>query len=330
MRKLLPVLLLLVIGILAIFFLPKFAEKTVVNPTSSPVKLTKLKIGIIETVSLLPYYVAKEKGYFTEEGLEVEAIPMQGGAVIAPAVASGDINIGWSITGSIIQAHDREFDFKMLGGGTFNKPTPDFQQFLVSADSDIKSPKDLEGRKFATNDKSKTGFPSLLLEAWGKKNGVDIDKIIFMEMPFPQMEAALKNKQVEAGNFVEPYATFAISRGVARVLDDAPLSSIADRFMVSGWFAKKSWIDQNLQLINSFNKAIEKSTKYVNENPQELPSIISKNVKIEVETSSKMILPFFDTVIRSNDLQPLIDGFVQYGYIEKNFPEQEIVDAKIE
>lgn len=324
---LLIVLSIVFVAVFSYFYMNQQSNKGSAS-SPSPKVLKKVKIGIVQVSSLLQYYVAREKGYFTEEELEVEAIPMQGGAVIAPAVASGDVNIGWSATGPLIIAHDGGFDFQYITGGAFKNPQgADFQEFLVRADSAIKNPKDLEGKKFAISVSGSN--MDLLMGAWTKKHGVDLKKITLVEIPWEQMEAALVNKQIDAGLFNEPYLTLALEQGSARVLDDAPFNAVATRFMLSSWFAKKDWIEKNPEIVAAFNRAIEKATKYINNSPADIPAIMAKNTKLEEETIKKMKQPLFDTVIRKGDIQTFIDAFGEYNLIKKGFSEQEMVSGNI-
>ena len=66
---------------------------------------TKAKLGYMKIVDNASLFIASEKGFFKKEGLELEIVPMVGGAAIAPAVASGDMQIGWSNVISLYQAH---------------------------------------------------------------------------------------------------------------------------------------------------------------------------------------------------------------------------------
>src|SRR4030095_834278 len=55
----------------------------------------KGKLGYMKNVDNAAMFVAMEKGFFKTEGLELETVPMSGGAVIVQGVTSGDLQIGW-------------------------------------------------------------------------------------------------------------------------------------------------------------------------------------------------------------------------------------------
>src|SRR5262245_21839741 len=56
----------------------------------------KGKLGYMKIVDNAAMFVAMEKGFFKTEGLELETVPMAGGAVIVQGVTSGDLQIGWT------------------------------------------------------------------------------------------------------------------------------------------------------------------------------------------------------------------------------------------
>jgi len=99
----------LILGIMVLLGLITYV---IYFPRHKPVM--KVKIGMMPVVDCLQLFVAKEKGFFEQENLKVETIPMAGGAVIAPAVNSGELDIGFSNSLSIIIAHEKGFDFKFL------------------------------------------------------------------------------------------------------------------------------------------------------------------------------------------------------------------------
>ena len=91
-------------------------------PLLSGISLAQIKgkLGYMKIVDNASLFMASEKGFFKKEGLELEIVPMVGGAAIAPAVASGDLQIGWTNVISLYQAHVGGFDFKFISGGAIN------------------------------------------------------------------------------------------------------------------------------------------------------------------------------------------------------------------
>src|ERR687897_3068749 len=108
---------------------------------------TKGKLGYMKIVDNAAMFMAMDKGFFKAEGLELETVPMAGGAVIVQGVTSGDLQIGWTNVISLYQAHVEGFDFKLIAGGATNvKDTNETHAIEVPKTSPVVRAKDLEGK----------------------------------------------------------------------------------------------------------------------------------------------------------------------------------------
>jgi len=312
------ILLVVVLAVIAVVVVGRFGRV-------SPVKETmKLKVGTMPIGDCLSFFVAQEKGFFREEGLEVESVTMAGGAVIGPAIEKGELDIGWSNTVSVIIAHEEGHDFQFLTPGAFKDPkSADLFQLFVAKDSSIKEPKDVEGKKVAIN--TFKNIMELALRAWADKYNVDFSKINLVEVPFPEMESALETGGIDVAFAVEPYPTLAIGKGKVRVLDDRPFDALGERLMIASWIAKKSWIEKNPKQTKAFVNAINKANKYIIDNPAEMPEILTKYTRLTKETATQMTITSFFEHILKEDLQIIMDASYKYGYIKEKFDVKELV-----
>src|ERR1043166_9794245 len=73
----------------------------------------KGKLGYMKIVDNAALFVGMDKGFFKAEGLELETVPMAGGAGISQGVTSGDLQFGWNNVISLYQADVEGFDFKL-------------------------------------------------------------------------------------------------------------------------------------------------------------------------------------------------------------------------
>jgi NitT/TauT family transport system substrate-binding protein len=174
-------------------------------------KLDVIRVGYIPIGDCLQLYVADGMGFFKEEGISIEKKPLKGGAVIAPAVEAGELEVGWSNAISIIIAYSKGFDFQFLSAGAISiEGTNRVHSLLVAKDSPIRSVSDLVGKKVAIN--TLGNINELSMVALADLNRVDIKRIQLLEVPFPNMEAALKRGSVDAILAVEPFVTLSISQ----------------------------------------------------------------------------------------------------------------------
>ena len=120
--------------------------------------------------------------------------------------------------------------------------------------------------------------------------------------------------------------SIAESEGVVREIFNGFFPpEVIERYMVAGWFAKKSSVDKEKDKIGKFIKAINKATDFINKNPGQLPEIITKNTRTDASLAQKVTLPKFFTKLYKKDIQAQVDLCTKYGFIEKGFDVRKIV-----
>ena len=291
--------------------------------------LQPFKVAYLPIIDLLQFYVALEKGFFEKEGLKVEGQKATGGAVIQTLVESGSVDLGWTAIVPFSQAYVKGFEFVFIAPGAFmDRTNRRFCSVVVKNDSPYKSIKDLAGKKIAVNGINSINHLSILTIA--DFYGVDSKGLKFLEVPFPNQPVALKEGAVDATSMLEPFITISEGEGITReIFNGFYPPEVIERYMVAGWFAKKSALEKNKDKIGRFLKAINKATDFINKNPDQLPDIISKNTKLDVNVVRKVTLPKYFTKLSLKDVQPQIDLCVKYGFIQKGFNAKEIISDLI-
>lgn len=287
---------------------------------------TKLNIGYMKIGDLSPFFLAMDKAFFKDAGLDINLAAMVGGAAIQPALASGAINIGWSNVVSIYQGHLQGFDFRFIANGAINKRgTNDVFGFQVAADSPIRAAKDLDGKTVASNTLRNIITASGMY--WIDKNGGDSTKVKWVELPFPQMEAAVVNKQIDAFLAVEPFVTVPSKINKKTRVLGHPLGEIAPRLLIASYFVSAAWlkIPENEKTARGFVAALNKGIDAHNANPEEAKATIAKYTGLKPEFLKEMSLPAFEKKLVESDLQPMIDVAFQYKLIERKFPPREVI-----
>ena len=112
----------------------------------------------------------------------------------------------------------KDIPIKIVAPGTFveGDPEKDFSAIIVAKDSDIRAPKDLEGKTLAVN--TLKNVAEVTARASLEKQGVDTSKIELTEVDFPDMTAAVEQGRVDAAFAIEPFVTQATAGG-NRIVD---------------------------------------------------------------------------------------------------------------
>ena len=242
-----------------------------------------LKIGLIPIADVAPVFLGIKKGFFEEEQLKLDPQFAAGGAAITPAVVSGDFDIGFSNTVSLLIAGSKDLPVQIvsqgvLGGPNLEKPWADL---LVPKDGDIKDPKDLEGKTIAAN--TLNNICEVTINATLEEMGVDVSKLKYTEIPFPEMVAALEKGRVDAACVVEPFVTQGKGAGMRGI--DPFYANTAPNLTVATYFASRQYIEENPEVVDRFVSAMEKSLQYASEHPDEVRDVLTEYTEIPPEAA---------------------------------------------
>ena len=202
-----------------------------------------------------PIYLGKQKGFFTNHNIDLTLAQAQGGAAIVPAVVSGQYQFGFSNMISLLIAQTKNVPIKVVcnGNNSTGQDGSDFAALMVKADSPIKSPKDLAGKKVAAN--TLKNIVDTSVRASVRKDGGDPSKVQFVELAFPQQPAALQSGQVDAVFVVEPFQQAVLAQGGRKIassyVDTAP------NLTVASYFTSTKLLGENPDLVKRFTDAMK-------------------------------------------------------------------------
>jgi NitT/TauT family transport system substrate-binding protein len=180
-----------------------------------------IHIGYLPILPSAPFFIAQEKGYFTEQGLDVELESFNSASFQMPLLATGDLDFGSGQVGTeIINAIGQGLDIKIVGGNTQEHPGQEMAVFLVRKDlfdsGAITQVEDLKGATISYN--VERGLSEYLVTGVLSRVGLTLEDVNIVTMPFPDMNAAFANKAIDAAHDVPPLAGQVINDGNAVVL----------------------------------------------------------------------------------------------------------------
>jgi NitT/TauT family transport system substrate-binding protein len=274
---------------------------------------TKVKVGVIPIVDVAPIYLGQQKGFFGKRKIELTMESGQGGAAIVPGVVSGQFQFGFSNITSLLIAQTKNVPIKVVSNGVAStgKAGADFGGVTVKKDSPITSAVGLAGKKVAVNTLKNIGDTTVRESV--RKAGGDPSGIKFVEMPFPNMPAALDAGQVDAAFVVEPTLSTITGTGgrvVAWCYADA-----APNLTVAAYFTSTKLIADKPDLVKAFTEAMNESLAYADSHPEEVRDVIGSYTKIDPGVRAKLTLPKWPTEINKASIETLTKLGTQDGVI---------------
>ncbi|WP_206378263.1 ABC transporter substrate-binding protein [Sneathiella limimaris] len=214
----------------------------------------KITIGALRFTSHSPTFIAYEKGYFKEEGLDVELKFFQAAQPIAVAIASGDIDFGvTALSGGFYSLADKGA-LKVIGGLMSEKKGAPGNIILASNkayDAGLKTPADLKGKSWAmTQQGSSFHYMAGLI---AENNGFDVSDMKLKPLQkVGSMIGALKSGQVDAMAIVPHIAKALAKGGAAKIIGQ--IQDMTDYQVTTIFTSTKNTMERK-DLVKRFLKA---------------------------------------------------------------------------
>ena len=274
---------------------------------------TAITVGVIPIVDTAPIWLGVEKGFFSDEGLDVTVQPTTGGAASVPGVVAGSYDFAFGNYVSGMVANDQGLNLKYVANGNSTAGNPDFGAVVVNADSPIETPADLSGKTVSVNNLQNIGDTTIRTVV--DDDGGDSSTIKFVEVAFPDAEAAVVNNQVDAAWILAPFLNAAVANG-ARVIS-YNFSDFDPKLDIAGYFTTLDTFTNKPELVTAFQNAMNKSLEYADSHPDEVKQIVTTYTKMSIEQLNDLVLPKFNVEFNREALTKLGAAAASYGTIAK-------------
>ena len=276
---------------------------------------TTLKVGVIPIADVAPLYLGMQKGFFEDEQLTIKPQLAEGGAAITPAVVSGDFQIGFSNTISLLIAASQDLPIQIISPGVSGGATEKdaWDDLLVPKNGPVKTTKDLEGKTIAVN--TLKNICEVTIKASLEQDGVDVNSLKFSEVPFPDMNAALDAGRVDGACVVEPFVSQG-KAGKSRGIDPF-YERTAPNLTVATYFTTKQYAEENADVVDRFVSAMTKSLEYAQSHPDEVRKVLLDYTEIPPEAAEAIKLPQWRDDLNEPTIEQLSDLSKKYGLIEE-------------
>lgn len=234
-------------------------DRVITNNEASK-ELQKIKVSeVTRSVFYAPQYAAISNGYFAEEGIDIDLVTGQGADNVMTAVLSNQVDIGFAGPEAAIYVYNEgKEDYAQV----FAQVTKTDGSFLVSSEKiddfkwdNVKGKTVIPGRK--------GGVPYMTLLYVLKKNGIDPIKDVVLDdsIDFDLMASAFSTGEADFVTLFEPTATSIELAGKGHIV--TAVGEHAEEIPYTAYFAKKSYINENKEIIQKFTNAIYKGEQFV-------------------------------------------------------------------
>lgn len=300
------------------------------NPESADLQTINVS-EVTRSVFYSPQYVAIQKGFFEKYGMKIELTTGQGADAVMTSVLSNQVDIGFAGPEASIYVYN---EGKEDHTEVFAQLTKRDGSFLVSKTktdnfnwNDVKGKTVIPGRK--------GGVPYMTLEYVLKQNGINpqTDLVLDDSIKFDLMAGAFSSGEAEYVTLFEPTASMTEMQGKGYVV--ASVGEASGEIPYTAYFAKKSYIEKNPEIIQGFTNAIYEGQKWVKEHTaKEIAEVVQDffpDTDLEMlETaiqSYKNIDAWNDTpILTKESFEKLEDVMIEAGELLNKVPYEKLIN----
>lgn len=314
---------------------PATIETVEIPPVNIPDDAEVVNIGFLPIMIYAPMFLALEKGYYAERGIDARPTPMNSGTDLAVMVSTGDLHIALSGIGPAFwNGIDTGLPLTLIAPG-HEEGNPVATPLMVGANSDITSVDQLAGLRVSVNAPGATEY---WLDAALQTGGLTIEDVDLQYLGFPDAVAALASNALDAAMIGEPLATRAIQDGTARILsNDFDVAGV----QVTALFSNNDWVDGNRETVTNFVAAYLQACRDLTDEPNDPLNlaIIAKHTEVPVELTAASERPTYqpngefkiDNLIALQEFFSARDLMAYEGTIDPTTViRQDVIDAAVE
>lgn len=320
------VVLIIIVLALVVFFLKDDKNE---NEELQTIQLNE----VTRSIFYAPQYVAISNGFFEEEGLKLEITTGEGADKVMTAILANQCDIGLcGPEASIYVYNEGKEDYSQV----FAQLTQKDGSFLVSKDdTDNFSWQDLKGKTVIPGRKG--GVPYMTLEYVLKQNGLnpETDLVLDDSIKYDLMAGAFAGGEAEYVTLFEPTASMTEEAGKGYVV--ASVGESAGEVPYTAYCAKKSYIENNEDIIQGFTNAIYKGEQWVkNHSAREVaeaiqdffPDTTIESLETSVEKYKEIDAWKENPILKEEAFDKLQLIMTEAGELEQKAPYDKIVNNK--
>ncbi len=297
--------------------------------------LKKIRLNeVAHSIFYAPQYVAIEKGYFKEEGIDLDLVNGSGADNTMTALLSGDADVGFMGSEASIYVYQEGAEDYVVN---FAQLTQRAGNFLVSRSeekdfqwADLKGKTVLGGRE--------GGMPEMVFEYILKKNGLDpqADLDIVKNIDFGLTAEAFASGQGDYTVEFEPFAASLEKEGKGSVV--ASLGEASGMVPYTAYSVRKDYLQENKEMLIHFTRALQKGMDYVQSHtPEEIAQVIAPQFpETDEEALTTIVERYYgqetwkeNLIFEEDSFELLQDILLDAGVLSERAPYEELVDTEI-
>ncbi|MCX5997653.1 MAG: ABC transporter substrate-binding protein [Chloroflexi bacterium] len=296
---------------------------------AAPPQQFNLRMGVVGTLSSLPYYVMLDQGFDKQNGLVIKETVFQSADPIFKAIANGSLEGSPSggIISVVLAAQDGTIPDSITAVSANSFADPEHPIIGVVVANSISNWKDLEGQYIGVP--SKTTMYAAAVIARLQREGVK--KYTLVEFSVSNTGLAIAGGNIAAGVMSEPYLTQSLLRKDGRLLDWIIGGEPFEKMEYTTNVFSTNIVRNNPGAVKAYLRAHMEACRWIEKNPDAARSVLGKKLSLTSEVVSKVKMMRWPSEMRSDPallegMQPVL---VEAGILKAVIPAGRLYDETL-
>ncbi len=310
------------------------------GPAASPTAAAspvKVQLGQVGGISDAAFFIAKDKGYFREQGIEVEVQRFDSAARMVAPLGTGQLDVGGGApSAGLLNAIARDVPLKIVADKGNMAPGHGYEAMVVNKKlwdtGKIKTAADLKGKTIAIS--ARDISPEVTLDTFLRTGGLTIKDVNVVTMAHADMRNALANGSIDMGLPIEPFVAQITESGAGVVWkrndEVVPNHQVAVVLYSPKFAADKPEVAKKFMLayvkaVRDYNDAFTKNDPA---KKKDVSAILASSTNVKEDLIAKMVMPGIDPNGRVNlqSLSEQQDWYLQKGSQKTRVDLSKVVD----
>ena len=277
---------------------------------------------MLPVMDILPFHVAIQNGFFDQEGVNVELVPVKSAQERDTLMQTGQVD--GMLTDLLSPVLFNQDDAQILVVRTARRVYPGSPLFSIVAGpgSEIETPKDLAGVKIGISQNTVIEY---ITDRMLESAGLTPEQIASQEVSaIPVRFELLINGEIPAANLPDPLASGAVAAGAVPVIDDTSVPEYSQSILAFGTETLEAWPETVRKLLLGWEKAVEE----LNSNPTKYNDLLIEIGRVPESVQGTFKMPPFPeaSVPTPAQLADVVRWSMEKGLIEAEIPYERMVD----
>jgi len=277
-------------------------------------EMETLKIAVLPILDALPLYVAQEQGYFADQNLIVELVPVNSGPERDQLMQAGQVDAMINELVSVLFYNQNETKVVVVRfARTATAESPVFS-ILAAAGSGIETVEDLAGVEIGV---SQATVIEYMTDRVLENAGLTADEIVKIAVPrIPDRLALLQSGELAAATLPDPVAALAILNGATLIIDDSSLPEVG----TSVFSFSVETLSEKPEAAAGFLAAVEQAVEDLNSDPGQFAALMAELGLVPVPLQADFEMPRYVTASVPSEAQwqDALAWALEAGLIENN------------